>query len=292
VALALTAAASAQVQNFPAIFRTQEIATNDATIHVRVGGTGPAIVLLHGYASTGDMWAPLAADLARDHTVVVPDLRGLGLSSKPAGGFDKKTQASDVAGVLDTLTIAKADLVTHDIGTMVGDAFAVQYPAVSFGGCPNHCHPMPAHQACCVSRPHPGSRLATRPIAGTTRRGRVLARRRLTRRRGWSWWSNKPCSEIGSKLSWAQLDGQRYRQPTLPADETGDVVPIAQRQLRHILHLDQIQVALDGSGGIHRQARQRGTGQVDLLPKMLGEVTDHPKDRFGPSSGKDASDDR
>jgi pimeloyl-ACP methyl ester carboxylesterase len=66
--------------------------------------------------------------LARDHTVVVPDLRGMGLSSKPAGGFDKKKQAGDVAGVLDELKIDRADLVTHDIGNMVGYAFAAQYP--------------------------------------------------------------------------------------------------------------------------------------------------------------------
>jgi pimeloyl-ACP methyl ester carboxylesterase len=70
----------------------------------------------------------MAVDLARDHTVVVPDLRGMGLSSKPAGGFDKNTQAGDVAGVLDQLKIDRADLVTHDIGNMVGYAFAAQYP--------------------------------------------------------------------------------------------------------------------------------------------------------------------
>lgn len=110
--------------DFPAGFKTQEIATNGATIHVRVGGTGPAVVLLHGYGETGDMWAPMAADLARDHTVVVPDLRGLGLSSRPAGGFDKKTQAGDLAGVLDALKIQRIQLVTHDIGNMVGFAFA------------------------------------------------------------------------------------------------------------------------------------------------------------------------
>jgi pimeloyl-ACP methyl ester carboxylesterase len=74
------------------------------------------------------MWAPLAADLARDHRVVVPDLRGLGLSSRPAGGYDKKTQAGDVAGVLDALGIERADLVTHDIGNMVGFAFAAEHP--------------------------------------------------------------------------------------------------------------------------------------------------------------------
>jgi len=122
------AAAHAQVKPFPADFKTQEIAANGVTIHVRVGGRGPAVVLLHGYGETGDMWEPMAVDLARDHTVVVPDLRGLGLSSKPvSGGYDKKTQGQDVAGVLDTLKIAKADLVTHDIGNMVGYAFAAEH---------------------------------------------------------------------------------------------------------------------------------------------------------------------
>ncbi|CAN5552972.1 alpha/beta hydrolase [soil metagenome] len=130
LALALIAApALAQVPPYPAVFKTQEIATNGTTIHVRVGGKGPAVVLLHGYGETGDMWAPMAADLMRDHTVVAPDLRGMGLSAKPPGGYDKKTQGRDVAGVLDALKIDKADLVTHDIGNMVGFAFAAQYPA-------------------------------------------------------------------------------------------------------------------------------------------------------------------
>lgn len=128
LAMALAPPALAQVPPFPASFTTQEIATNGTTIHVRVGGSGPAVVLLHGYGETGDMWAPMAADLVRDHTVVVPDLRGLGLSAKPAGGFDKKTQAGDVAGVLDALKITTTDLVTHDIGNMVGYAFAAQHP--------------------------------------------------------------------------------------------------------------------------------------------------------------------
>lgn len=129
IALALIASpALGQVPPYPAAFRTQEIATNGASIHVRVGGRGPAVVLLHGYGETGDMWAPLAADLMRDHTVIVPDLRGLGLSSKPAGGFDKKTQAGDVAGVLDRLQVDHADVVAHDIGNMVAYAFAQEHP--------------------------------------------------------------------------------------------------------------------------------------------------------------------
>ena len=114
--------------DFPQEFRIRDVATNGTVIQVRHGGTGPAVVLLHGYGETGDMWAPMAVDLARDHTVVVPDLRGMGLSSKPQGGFDKKTQAADIAGTLNELKIDRADLVTHDIGNMVGYAFAAQYP--------------------------------------------------------------------------------------------------------------------------------------------------------------------
>jgi pimeloyl-ACP methyl ester carboxylesterase len=113
---------------FPAAFRTQSISTNGVTMHVRVGGSGPAVLLLYGYGETRDMWVPLAADLVRDHTVVVPDLRGLGLSSKPAGGFDKMTQSDDVTGILDALRIQQADVVTYDIGDMVGFAFAARNP--------------------------------------------------------------------------------------------------------------------------------------------------------------------
>jgi pimeloyl-ACP methyl ester carboxylesterase len=113
---------------FPKSFRTQNIATNGTKLHVRVGGSGPAVVLLHGYGETGDMWVPLAKDLARDRTVIVPDLRGMGLSAKPTGGYDKKTQGGDIAGILDVLKIERAALVTHDIGNMVGYAFAALHP--------------------------------------------------------------------------------------------------------------------------------------------------------------------
>src|SRR6476661_7178132 len=127
-ALALVLSASAAVRPFPPEFRTQDIKTDGATIHGRVGGKGPAVVMLHGFGDTGDMWAPLAAALAKDHTIIVPDLRGMGLSSYPDSGYDKKTQAQDIARVMDTLNVQKADLVTHDIGNMVGYALAAQYP--------------------------------------------------------------------------------------------------------------------------------------------------------------------
>jgi pimeloyl-ACP methyl ester carboxylesterase len=116
------------VSSFPPDFRVEDIATDGASIHVRIGGKGPAVVLLHGFGDTGDMWAPVAAALVMNHTVLVPDLRGMGLSSHPEGGYDKKTQARDVAQVMGALHIENADLVTHDIGNMVGYALAAQHP--------------------------------------------------------------------------------------------------------------------------------------------------------------------
>ena len=120
--------AHAALTPFPADFHSSQVVNADATINVRVGGHGPAVVLIHGFGETGDMWSPLAAELAKDHTVVVPDLRGMGLSSHPAGGYDKWTQAGDIRAVLDKLGIDRADVVAHDIGTMVAYAYAARYP--------------------------------------------------------------------------------------------------------------------------------------------------------------------
>src|SRR6266436_4382253 len=127
-AVLLATTARAQVPSFPANFKTRTISTPGAQIFVRVGGQGPAVVLLHGYGETGDMWAPLAARLARGHTVIVPDLRGMGLSSHPGGGYDKKTQAADIRSVLTQLGIDHAAIVGHDIGATVAYAYAARYP--------------------------------------------------------------------------------------------------------------------------------------------------------------------
>src|SRR5262249_7154482 len=81
---------------FPKGFHGRQIATNGTSLYVRVGGHGPAVVLVHGFGDTGDMWAPVAAVLMKDHTVIVPDLRGMGLSAHPDGGYTKKNQANDI----------------------------------------------------------------------------------------------------------------------------------------------------------------------------------------------------
>lgn len=110
-------------------FATRTVAMQDgARIFVRAGGSGPAVVLIHGFGDTGDMWGPLAAQLAKTHTVIVPDLRGMGRSSRAASGYDKKSQAQDIRTVLTALGQDRADVVGHDIGTMVAYAYAATYP--------------------------------------------------------------------------------------------------------------------------------------------------------------------
>lgn len=121
-----TAAASAFA--VPAGFKTKMVHVDGADIYVRYGGKGPAVLLIHGFGDTGDMWNALAIKLAKTHTVIVPDLRGMGLSSHPKGGYDKKTQAGDMRAVLTDLGVDHAQVVGHDIGNMVAYAYAKAYP--------------------------------------------------------------------------------------------------------------------------------------------------------------------
>ncbi len=113
----------------PATFQSRTIASPaGADIFVRWGGEGPVVVLLHGYAENSDSWAPLAKDLMKDHTVVVPDLRGIGRSSRPESGYDKKTEAKDIRAVIVALGFDRTAVVAHDIGNMVAYAYAAMYP--------------------------------------------------------------------------------------------------------------------------------------------------------------------
>jgi pimeloyl-ACP methyl ester carboxylesterase len=115
------------VGSWPEAFAARQMAVTGGTQYVRVGGKGPAVLLLHGFGDTGDMWVPLAAPLVQERTVIVPDLRGMGLSSHPEGGYEKVAQARDLAAILDQLSLAQVALVTHDIGNMVGYAFAALF---------------------------------------------------------------------------------------------------------------------------------------------------------------------
>jgi pimeloyl-ACP methyl ester carboxylesterase len=113
----------------PKGFNTRTVVVDDGTaIFVRSGGAGPAVVLIHGFGDTGDMWGPLTLELAKTHLVIVPDLRGMGRSSKPSSGYDKKSQAADIRAVVTALKQDHSAVVGHDIGTMVAYAYAARYP--------------------------------------------------------------------------------------------------------------------------------------------------------------------
>ena len=97
-------------------------------LHYLIAGKGDPVLLLHGYAQTSHMWRPLITELAKTHTVIAPYLRGFGDSSKPEGGYDKKTMAQDVHALATSLGHKRVGVVGHDIGLMVAYAYAAQYP--------------------------------------------------------------------------------------------------------------------------------------------------------------------
>lgn len=98
-------------------------------LHYLTAGEGSPVLLLHGFAQTSHMWLPLIAKLAPNHRVIAPDLRGFGQSAKPENGYDKKTLAQDIHGLLHSLGIEKVAVAGHDIGLMVAYAYAAQYPS-------------------------------------------------------------------------------------------------------------------------------------------------------------------
>ena len=101
---------------------------NGVRLHYLSSGKGDPVILLHGYAQTSRMWRPLIVELAKTRTVIAPDLRGFGQSSKPTAGYDKKTMAQDVHALATSLEFRRAVIVGHDIGLMVAYAYAAQYP--------------------------------------------------------------------------------------------------------------------------------------------------------------------
>jgi pimeloyl-ACP methyl ester carboxylesterase len=98
-------------------------------LHYLTSGSGPAVILLHGYAETSRMWRPLIPRLAEKFTVIAPDLPGIGDSAIPPDGLDMKTAATRIHALVRSLGIERARVVGHDIGLMVAYAYAVQFPS-------------------------------------------------------------------------------------------------------------------------------------------------------------------
>jgi len=107
--------------------RTAEV--EGVEVHYTTGGHGPTVILLHGYAETSRMWAPILPVLGEKFTVIAPDLPGIGDSSIPADGLDMKTAAIRIHALARSLGVEKARVVGHDIGLMVAYAYAAQFPS-------------------------------------------------------------------------------------------------------------------------------------------------------------------
>ncbi len=127
LALAFSSASTVQAQRVSIEDRFAEV--NGIKMHYLAAGKGEPVILLHGYAENSHMWRPLMAELGKTHTVVAPDLRGFGQTSKPESGYDKKTMAQDVHALASSLGYKQTQVVGHDIGLMVAYAYAAQYPA-------------------------------------------------------------------------------------------------------------------------------------------------------------------
>ena len=119
-------------------FSSEKVETNGIDLHVRKGGEGPAIVLMHGWVGSAHSWRHVAPRLVdTGYTVIAPDMRGYGDSDKPTsmpdaqgnsrGGYDARNEALDIAGVLDHYGIDRAHVVGHDMGAPVALLFAADF---------------------------------------------------------------------------------------------------------------------------------------------------------------------
>jgi pimeloyl-ACP methyl ester carboxylesterase len=120
-----SAKVSAQVK--PIVSRMSQV--DGIKLHYLTAGSGPAVILLHGYTQTSRMWRPIIPLLAEKLTVIAPDLPGIGDSDIPSDGLDMKNAAARIHALVKSLGIDKARVVGHDIGLMVAYAYAAQFPS-------------------------------------------------------------------------------------------------------------------------------------------------------------------
>jgi pimeloyl-ACP methyl ester carboxylesterase len=135
-------------------FRNADVTVNGVKLHYVIGGEGSPVILLPGWPETWWSWHKIMPELARTHTVIALDIRGMGQSDKPADGYEKKRLASDVHELVEALGYAKADVVGHDIGSMVAFAYAANYPKA-------------AGKVVMLDVPHPDVELAKWPLLPT-----------------------------------------------------------------------------------------------------------------------------
>lgn len=112
-------------------FRSEVAEVNSTTIHYVIGGKGPPLLLLPGWLQTWWEFNKVMPALAANYTVIAVDIRGMGGSGTPAGGYDKKTMAADIFALARKLGHERINIAGHDIGAMVAYAYAANYPAAT-----------------------------------------------------------------------------------------------------------------------------------------------------------------
>lgn len=141
---------AALVKSLPG-FRNGYAEVNGVRLHYVAGGTGEPLVLLPGWPETWWTFHKIMPELAKQYTVIAVDLRGMGTSSRPADGYDKKTMAGDIHELVKSLGYDKATIVGHDIGSAVAFAYAENYPQAT-------------DKLVMMELPHPDDSLLTFPL--------------------------------------------------------------------------------------------------------------------------------
>lgn len=110
--------------NPPAGFHHQYKTVNGIKIHYVIGGKGQPLLLIHGFGQNWYMWNRVMPVLSRHFTIIAPDLPGVGESGKPKEGYDKKSMATDMHQLIQSLGFKNINIAGHDIGMMVAYAYA------------------------------------------------------------------------------------------------------------------------------------------------------------------------
>jgi pimeloyl-ACP methyl ester carboxylesterase len=113
---------------FAKTFTHRTASVNGIRLHYVIGGRGDAVVLLHGWPETWYTWRKVMPTLAQHYTVIAPDLPGLGDSEKPEGGYDMRTVAEVIHGLVGKLGYNRIFLVGHDVGTWIAYSYAAAHP--------------------------------------------------------------------------------------------------------------------------------------------------------------------
>jgi pimeloyl-ACP methyl ester carboxylesterase len=108
----------------------RRVPVNDVELNVALAGSGPAVLLLHGFPHTWELWTDVMAELAADHRVIAPDLRGFGASGRAASGYDAGTLAEDAAALLSALGESSAAVAGIDAGAAPAFLLAVRRPGL------------------------------------------------------------------------------------------------------------------------------------------------------------------